>query len=45
MYEPVGFYADCDTAVCADCFDPTEWGGFEDWDKPLMEDEARTVRR
>lgn len=45
MYEPVGYYLDCDTAVCEDCFDPVAWEGFEDWDEPLTifdSDEADT---
>lgn len=31
----LGVYVDCDTAVCADCHDPSTWEGFEDWDEPL----------
>ena len=38
----VGYYTDCDTALCADCApegfadsDYVQWEGFEGWDEPL----------
>lgn len=34
-YGPIGYYTDCDTAVCEVHFDRSEWEGFEDWDEPL----------
>src|SRR5690242_1951676 len=39
--EEIGWYVDCDTAVCRDCEpgyargDFNTWGGFEGWEQPL----------
>jgi hypothetical protein len=35
MYEPIGFYVDCDAAECAYCHEPESWKGFESWTEPL----------
>jgi hypothetical protein len=39
----IGYYVDCDTAVCRDCApagfsrsDYSEWPGFEGWPEPLV---------
>ena len=45
MFGPIGYYLDCDTAVCDECFDPDQWQGFEDCSEPLPiseDDEADT---
>ena len=34
MNAPIGFYVNSDDAQCADCHDPGEWSGFEDWQEP-----------
>jgi len=32
----IGYYWNCDDAVCLDCHnDGTEWKGFDDWENPL----------
>ena len=33
---PIGFYLNCDDAICASCWelDPT-WDGFEEWTEPM----------
>jgi len=41
VYEPIGFYANCDDAYCPSCFEEAfgvngeRWPGFESWDEPL----------
>lgn len=42
MYRAIGYYIDCDTAQCIDCFESdggeAAWkarGGFEGWDSPI----------
>lgn len=50
---PMGWYVDCDSAVCRNCVpkgfasgDFREWGGFESWEEPLpicFDDESDSV--
>jgi hypothetical protein len=35
MSDVIGYYVTSDDAQCADCHEPEEWGGFEDWDEPV----------
>ena len=36
MSGPIGFYVTSDDAQCAECHDPEEWSGFEEWQEPSV---------